>query len=88
MQSYTTTRFRLAFARLPKHIQEATRQAYRHWKQDNTHPSLHFKLIQNNLYSARISIKYRALAIKQADTNIWFWVGTHADYDQLINSLK
>ena len=88
MQSITTSRFRLAFARLPKNQQEATRQAYKQLKKDMAHPSLHFKLIRNNIYSARVSIKYRALAVKQDDTYVWFWVGSHADYDQLIDSLK
>ncbi len=88
MRSVTTLRFRLAYARLPIRIQEATKQAYLQWKQDKAHPRLHFKLIRDNIYSARISIKYRALAVKQDDTYIWFWVGSHADYDQLIDSIR
>lgn len=88
MRSVTTLRFRLAYTRLPVRIQEATKQAYFQWKQDKAHPSLHFKLIRDTIYSARISIKYRGLAVKQGDTYIWFWVGSHADYDQLIDSIR
>ena len=88
MLSVTTQRFRIAYAKLPKHIQEATRRAYKQWQKDKAHPSLHFKLISHNVYSARISIQYRALAVKQADTYVWFWIGSHADYDQLIDSLR
>ena len=53
-------------------------------KQDPKHPSLHFKCIKDDLWSARISIGYRALAIKGTDGFHWFWIGSHADYDRLV----
>jgi len=39
------------------------------------------------IYSARVGLGYRALAVRDDDTVVWFWIGTHADYDRLIRSL-
>lgn len=27
---------------------------------------------------------HRALAVEAADGLVWFWIGTHADYDELL----
>ena len=53
-------------------------------KRDPKHPSLHFKRIDGNLWSARVGLHYRALAIEGEDGFQWFWIGSHADYDRLI----
>jgi hypothetical protein len=37
-------------------------------------------------WSVRIGIHYRALAVEQDDDIAWFWIGTHAEYDQLLRS--
>ncbi len=34
--------------------------------------------------SARVGLHYRALAVRTDDVLAWFWIGTHAEYDQLI----
>jgi hypothetical protein len=31
----------------------------------------------------RIGLGYRALGIRTGDEVVWFWIGSHADYDQL-----
>lgn len=89
MKSRTTSQFRKAFAELPKQVQEQTREAYRQFKQDPGHPSLRFKKVHPALpiYSARISKSYRAVGQLEVDTVIWFWVGSHAEYDRLISQL-
>lgn len=89
MKSRTTDQFRRAFADLPKQVQQQTREAYRQFKQDPNHPSLRFKKIHPELpiYSARISKSYRAVGQLERDTVIWFWVGSHAEYDKLLSHL-
>jgi hypothetical protein len=27
---------------------------------------------------------YRALGVRRDDTIVWFWIGSHADYDKLL----
>lgn len=39
------------------------------------------------VYSVRVGIGYRALGVKDGDTITWFWIGSHADYDQILKSL-
>jgi hypothetical protein len=75
--------------KLPPDIRKEARKTYRIFRADPSHPSLHFKLIHASkpIYSVRISINYRAIGVKEGDVMIWFWIGSHADYDHLIAHL-
>ncbi|KAF1083057.1 MAG: hypothetical protein GQF41_0824 [Candidatus Rifleibacterium amylolyticum] len=44
---------------------------------------MNFKQI-GRLWSVRVGIRYRALAVEVADGLLWFWIGSHSDYDKLI----
>jgi hypothetical protein len=33
-----------------------------------------------------ITMKYRALYVVEGDTNVWYWIGTHNDYENFIGS--
>ncbi|WP_019506764.1 type II toxin-antitoxin system RelE/ParE family toxin [Pleurocapsa sp. PCC 7319] len=89
MKSRTTLKFRQVFAKLPKQIQAQARSAYRQFKKNPTHPSLRFKKVHQRLpiYSARISKNYRAVGQLDGDTVIWFWIGSHQDYEKLLSGL-
>ena len=89
MNSRTTRQFRALFAALPAHVQRQAREAYRLFQGDPTHPGLRFKQVHADppTYSARVGISYRALAVLEGDTVIWFWIGKHADYDRLLEQL-
>jgi mRNA-degrading endonuclease RelE of RelBE toxin-antitoxin system len=89
VKSRTTTQFRKMFADLPDQVQEQTRKAYRQFKQDPSYPSLRFKKVHPKLpiYSARINRDYRAVGQLDEDAVIWFWVGSHPEYDMLLDQL-
>lgn len=89
MKSRTTAKFRKAFANLPDSIQKQARQAYRQFQQDTSHPSLRFKQVHPTLpiYSARVSKSYRAVGQRDGDTMVWFWIGSHAEYDKLLSQM-
>lgn len=89
MTSHTTERFREALGRLPEAVQRRARAAYRLFRQDPAHPSLRFKLVHSSrpIYSARVGLAYRALAVRHGDDVVWFWIGSHGDYERLIDSL-
>ena len=57
-------------------------------KSDPRHPSLQFKKLGDRkgqeIWSARVTLKYRALAVKLPDEYLWFWIGEHNVYDVLI----
>ncbi len=90
MESRTTERFRKTFENLPLKIQEDAKKVYKLWKSNPYMKNLRFKRINDkqNIYSVRIGLSYRALGLKKDDTMIWFWIGSHNDYDNLIKSLR
>ncbi len=83
MKSRATSRFWSHHGRLPEDIRRAALKQYRLWLQNPRHPSLQFKKVQA-FWSARITDDYRALGVLEADTVIWFWIGTHEEYERLI----
>jgi mRNA-degrading endonuclease RelE of RelBE toxin-antitoxin system len=89
MISKTTNRFRDALAKLPKDIQRQAQASYKLFSDDPNHPSLRFKKVHTTepIYSARINIDYRALGIVDGEEIIWFWIGSHAEYDKLLDQL-
>lgn len=89
MTSRTTAGFRQMLARLPADVQRAADASYALFVQDSNHPSLQFKPLRGmpNLYSVRISLGYRVVGRMRSDGSIvWFWIGSHADYDRLLSS--
>jgi hypothetical protein len=74
---------------LPPQVQAQARLAYQLFRQDPFHPSLRFKQVHASrpIYSARVGLAYRALAVRGGDDVIWFWIGSHADYDDLLGRL-
>jgi hypothetical protein len=88
VKSHTTESFRKLFRALPKEIQEQGRDAYRLFKQNPYHPSLRFKRIVDNIYSARVSLDYRAMGSRDGDEIVWFWVGSHGDYGKVVAQLR
>ena len=49
------------------------------------HPSLRLKKI-GVFWSVRIGLRYRALAKEREEGLVWFWIGPHDRYNQLIES--
>jgi hypothetical protein len=89
MNSRTTRRFRELLAALPTQVQQQAREAFQLFQGDPSHPGLHFKKVNLDppMYSARVGIGYRALGVLDENTVIWFWIGSHAGYDKLLDQL-
>lgn len=89
MNSVTTPQFWKAFQKLQTDTQTKARDVYKLWKENPNHPSLHFKRIHstNLIYSVRIGLGYRAIGLLEDETMIWFWIGSHQDYNKKINQL-
>jgi mRNA-degrading endonuclease RelE of RelBE toxin-antitoxin system len=84
--SHTSGRFRKAFKKLPKPIQRQAKDVYKLFLRDPYHPSLRFKPIhpQKPIYSVRVGLGYRAVGLRNGDEIVWYWIGSHAEYDKLI----
>ena len=86
---YTSRRtwaFHQQFESLPVDIQELANEAFMQFCDNPSHTGLNFKKLQTSspIYSARINRDYRALAVIDGDIAVWFWIGSHADYDRMI----
>ena len=89
MKSRTTRRFREALQRLPADVRRSAQAAYGLFARDPAHPSLRFKKVHatDPIYSVRITRQYRALGLLEEDTVIWFWIGSHEQYERLIRGM-
>lgn len=89
MNSRTTHTFRTLLSELPEQVQVQARQAYELFRVNPAHPGLRFKKVYSNplIYSARVGIAHRALGVLTGDTVVWYWIGSHADYDSLLEQL-
>jgi hypothetical protein len=89
VNSRTTRQFRTLLGALPGHIRQQAREAYRLFRQNPSHPGLRFKKVHDDpaIYSARVGIGYRAVGARDGDTMVWFWIGSHADYEKLLDQL-
>jgi len=89
MNSRTTKRFRALLASLPAPIRQQARVAYRMFRQSPSHPGLRFKKVHDDpaMFSVRVGIGYRAVGALDGNTMVWFWIGSHAEYDQLLKQL-
>jgi hypothetical protein len=74
------------YHRLPENIQQKADKNFRLLKENPRHPSLHFKKVGQNLWSARVGRKYRAAAIQTYRGMEWFWIGKHSEYENILNS--
>ncbi|RLC73958.1 MAG: hypothetical protein DRI52_00825 [Chloroflexi bacterium] len=72
---------------LDKTIKRRVRKAHRLWMQNPFHSSLHFKCInaEENIWSVRITLGYRAIGILEDDTVTGFWIGSHDDYERFFS---
>lgn len=84
MNSSTTPDFWAAYKTLPPAIKFRTRHVYRLWRNNPRHPSLQFKKV-GRVWSVRIGAGYRALALLQDEIYYWFWIGTHDEYERLLD---
>lgn len=83
MNSFTTPDFWSCYNALPQSIQTFADKKYKLWRENPRHPSLNFKKV-GKTWSVRIGDHYRALAKERAEGFVWFWIGTHEEYNHLV----
>jgi hypothetical protein len=67
-------------------VQELADKNFELLRADPYHPSLRFKKIgkSKQLWSVRVGAHYRALGVEKPEGVVWFWIGTHTEYDKLL----
>lgn len=83
MKHRASSAFWAAFDRLPARVQTQARRCHEVLKENPHHPSLHFKRV-GRYRSVRIGLHYRALGVEIPEGVLWFWIGSHSDYDKLL----
>jgi len=89
MEHKTTAAFWREYHALDSNMQRSADKQFSLLKVDPQHPSLQFKKIGerggNEIWSARVTQSYRAVAIKRPNGYLWFWIGDHRTYESLID---
>jgi hypothetical protein len=70
---------------LPEEVRRRADKQYELLANDPTHPSVQLKPV-GKFWSARVTEAYRALCVRDEITLIWFWVGTHDEYERLLKN--
>ncbi len=77
-----------AYRALPQDVQQRADKQFALLAGDSQHPSVRLKKIGerhgHEIWFSRVTLSYRALAIKRPDGMLWFWIGDHTTYDSLI----
>ena len=84
MRHFASGAFWDAYRRLPEHTRKLADKNFDLLKENHQHPSLHFKKM-GRYWSVRIGLRHRALAVEVEEGLLWFWIGSHSDYDKLID---
>ena len=69
---------------LPERLQTLADKTFELLTVDPRHPSPHSKHV-GRFRSVRVGLHYRALGVDIDDGVLWFWIGTHAEYDSLVS---
>jgi len=83
LKHLASPRFWKAYRSLPKAVRELADKNFALLKANPRHPALRLKKI-GELCSARVGLFHRALAVEVPEGLLWFWIGTHSEYDKLV----
>jgi hypothetical protein len=80
-----TPDFWFHYRQLPETVRELADKNFRLLAADRHHPSLRFKRV-GDYWTARVGLHYRALSRHRGDDIVWFWIGHHGEYDQILRT--
>ena len=83
MKHLASASFWQRYQHLPEPVRKLADKNFQLLKTNPKHPSLHLKRV-GRYWSVRIGRRYRALGVEIPEGVLWFWVGTHAEYDNLL----
>lgn len=82
--SYLTPKFKKLFDRLPHDAKAKVTSNYKQWRADPS--SVDFRPLKGkpDIWRVSIGLYWRALGRDEGDSIVWYWVGSHNDYDKLV----
>lgn len=88
MEHRATSAFWQHYDALQPHIRSIADKQFSLLKTNPHHRSLQLKKIGERqgeeIYSARVTLSHRALAFSRPYGFLWFWIGDHGGYEDLI----
>jgi hypothetical protein len=78
-----TEQFWKRYHDLPSEVRERADKSFALLRSDPRHPSLQFKKV-GTLWSARVDLAHRALAVEDGEDLVWVWIGSHDEYDRIV----
>ncbi len=90
----TTRDFRELFANLSAQQRDLVKEAAKAFHNNPNQPGFRLHRLRENCvgehlresWSVSITMRLRAIFVKDGDGRVWYWVGTHAQYDRFTGS--
>lgn len=91
-----TRAFKILYDALPKEIQQLSEGSFELFLENPNHPSLRLHSLKDTKagkhaegsFSVSITMNYRAVYTIVDGINVWYWIGTHAQYKIFTGSRK
>jgi hypothetical protein len=84
MKHVAVEQFSESYEKLPLRIKKFVDHNFSVIKEYPNHPLLRLLKVEG-IWSMRLGSRYRALAVEEGETIIWFWIGKHKHYTTLFN---
>ncbi len=90
-----TAAYKKMLAGLPEHIQEAAEGAFRRFLVDPNDPALRNHPLKDSKKgrhragsrAVSVTLRYRAVYVTDGPTNVWYWIGSHEDYNNFVGRI-
>jgi hypothetical protein len=83
LKHFASPEFWGLYRQLPQVVQKLADRNFALLKNDPRHPSLHLKKV-DPYRSVRVGLHYRAVAVEVPGGLLWFWIGSHEEYNKLM----
>ena len=83
MNHFATPEFWFHYRRLPVETRDLADRCFTILQTDSRHSSLRLKKV-GDFWSARVGLRIRVLTRERPEGLVWFWIGPHDRYEQLL----
>lgn len=84
MNHFASPEFWFHYRRLPAEVRDLADKNFALLRENPRHPSLRLRRV-GSFWSARVGLRYRALARDREEGLVWFWIGPPGEYDQFLS---
>ena len=85
--SHTHPDFWKCYNRLPKAVQKLADRKFDLFRSNPHHASLGFAR-KGAVWTVEVGRRYRAIGWRDGNDIVWFWIGSHEDYNNLMIRLR